>query len=133
MKQSKIESVIERTADMVSGMILAWLTWVYVVFPNLDYLHSTAVVGIFTAISFVRGYFWRRFFNAELHRVVHRWVGGWFKKETIKCCGTCWHSYPNCSAVGSRLGCHAGHVHADSFALPQDNKNCPSWVSKINV
>jgi hypothetical protein len=75
MEQSKAESVIEQTCNMGSGFILAALTWAYLVAPliRMDWItidDPIPITIIFTIISMARGYFWRRFFNANLHRWV---------------------------------------------------------------
>ena len=74
-KQTKVESAIERTVDLTTGFILSVLIYEYVILRN-DWLFENAILvtTIFTIVSFVRGYLWRRFFNAELHRVVHNIV-----------------------------------------------------------
>ncbi len=74
MKQPRIESIVERTCDIITGMFLAWVTYEYFILPNVHKLTSLQVVSIFTVISFVRSYYWRRFFNAELHKVIHQTI-----------------------------------------------------------
>ena len=75
MIQSKLESVIEQTCSMVSGFILAAMVWAYFVAPLIREEVITIdqpiiITIIFTVVSFIRGYFWRRFFNAGLDRWV---------------------------------------------------------------
>ncbi len=60
---------------MVSGFILAALVWAYFVAPLIraEYLtidDPILITVIFTFVSFVRGYFWRRFFNAGIQHMV---------------------------------------------------------------
>lgn len=74
MNQTRIESVIEKTVDMLTGIVLAWLAYKYYVFPRVTELTPMQVVLIFTFISFFRGLAWRRFFNRGLHKVVHQMV-----------------------------------------------------------
>ena len=74
MKQTKIESIIERTADLITGFIISVLVYEYYIMPSLTVLSGIHVVTIFTIISFVRGYFWRRFFNRGLHVAVHNYL-----------------------------------------------------------
>jgi len=71
MKQTRIESVIERTVDLISAFLISWCVYEFYIYPNVNSLSSFNVVLIFTIISFVRSYFWRRFFNKELHKAVH--------------------------------------------------------------
>ena len=83
MNQSKKESLIEKLIDIGSGFIIA-LILQYVIFhictkyPQLlqDYksLSTLVVTVIFTITSFTRSYFWRRFFNNGVHKIVHSWV-----------------------------------------------------------
>ena len=82
MKQTKLESIIERTVDIATGFIISVLVYKHVILNN-DWLWESPiyVTSLFTVISFVRGYMWRRFFNAGLHRVVHRVVSKAFSNE----------------------------------------------------
>lgn len=75
MNQSKAESVVEQTCSMVSGFVLAAMVWAYFVAPMireeiLTIDQPIIITIIFTVVSFVRGYFWRRVFNAGFHDVV---------------------------------------------------------------
>lgn len=79
MKQSKLESVLEQTCNMGSGFILAALAWAYGVAPAMHAGYITidspiTITIIFTVISFIRGFVWRRFFNAGVHKVVGNFV-----------------------------------------------------------
>lgn len=54
-----------------------------------------------------------------LKRVSRGYVRHWSGYDIPKkSCGTCAHSFPNCSAVGIRLGCREEHVPFLSFTLP---------------
>lgn len=73
--QTRLESVIEQAVNTVSGFVLAWLAWQFLVpvlVPGLQPSagQSWAVIFIFTAISIVRGYFWRRFFENGVHHFI---------------------------------------------------------------
>lgn len=74
MNQSKTESFIERTVDMASAVAISTAIFEYVIRDSMDYLSSFQVVMIFTIVSFIRGYFWRRFFNNGLHKAVHNFL-----------------------------------------------------------
>lgn len=79
VSQSKLESAIEQAVNTVSGFVLAWLAWQFlipVLIPGLEPSpgQSAAVIWIFTVISIVRGYFWRRFFENGVHQTIHRFV-----------------------------------------------------------
>ena len=81
MKQSRLESVLEITANYVSGFIVAYLVYEYVVLPFPALLHSAFwVTVLFTIVSVARSYIWRRFFNARLHILVHRAVRAFIKR-----------------------------------------------------
>lgn len=70
MNQSKLESSIESTANIASGFLISLLMWVWVVEPlyaSKVINSSIAIVTIFTGTSWLRSYFWRRFFNAGFH------------------------------------------------------------------
>ena len=64
MGQTRIQSFIEQLCNMASGFILAVLLWMYVVTPYLgikyDPLEALNVTLMFTLVSIVRGYLWRR-------------------------------------------------------------------------
>jgi len=81
MNQSRLESLVETCINIASGFVLAMLITEFVVVPLWDLDWNTAdnfaVTGIFTVSAVVRGYFWRRFFNAGVHKAVHRVVHGW--------------------------------------------------------
>lgn len=66
MSQSKIASLVECTLNNISGIGVGWATSV-VVFPPFGVSISTGqnfwLTIIFTAVSMVRSYFWRRLFT----------------------------------------------------------------------
>jgi hypothetical protein len=68
--------MIEVGANYVSGFIVAYLVYRFIVMPN-PWLAGKpfTVTLIFTVVSVARSYIWRRFFNAELHLLVHKFVG----------------------------------------------------------
>ena len=79
MEQTKLESLIESILNQFSGIIVAFLTWVYLVSPlfNIPYQgfwRNLGITLIFTSISILRGFLWRRVFNAGLHKTVHGFV-----------------------------------------------------------
>jgi hypothetical protein len=66
---------MEQVCSMVSGFVLAALVWAYFVAPLIRREVITIddpiiITVIFTVVSFIRGYFWRRFFNAGVHTMV---------------------------------------------------------------
>jgi len=72
MKQTKFESGIEVFMNYASGFVIAWSVYAFIVLPN-EALQQSAfwVTVIYTIVSVVRSYLWRRFFNAGLHRAAH--------------------------------------------------------------
>ena len=73
MAQSKKMSMVETCCNVTSGVVTAFLSWRYIVIPmghslmwdynNLLLWQIIMTNGIFTLISVVRGYAWRRVFN----------------------------------------------------------------------
>tara|TARA_R100000458_G_scaffold59953_1_gene73350 strand:+ start:64303 stop:64530 length:228 start_codon:yes stop_codon:yes gene_type:complete len=67
MSQSKTHSIIEQVLNVGSGWLLSLLVWTFLIAPiyELDttFMQNMEITIIFTMISIVRGYIWRRFFN----------------------------------------------------------------------
>ena len=65
--QSKKASAIEQVLNIGSGFIIATLVWYYLITPYLGIPYhmdqALIVTTIFTVISVIRGYLWRRYFN----------------------------------------------------------------------
>lgn len=77
--QSKLESAVESTINIGTGFVVSYLVWIFVIpvfWPELKVSHAEnfAIVAIFTASSWLRSYFWRRFFANDVHRKIHAWV-----------------------------------------------------------
>lgn len=67
-KQSKIMSALEQIANVGSGLLIAALTWEFIIRPLiysevLSIDNTFYITIIFTIISVIRGYIWRRVFN----------------------------------------------------------------------
>ena len=82
--QSKLESRIEIFVNYVSGFIIAYLSWQVLAYGPMtwgwfDIYDSFIITSIFTVISMIRSYAWRRFFAVGLHKVVKKLVARWFK------------------------------------------------------
>jgi len=64
MGQSRLFSFIEQLFNIGSGFIIAVFLWAYVVTPYIgieyDVVQSLNVTLLFTVVSVVRGYLWRR-------------------------------------------------------------------------
>lgn len=71
MTQTRAWSLIEASANTASGFVISWIVGM-VVYPLLGWAASAGqtatVVGIFTVISIVRSYLWRRTFNRFHHK-----------------------------------------------------------------
>ena len=82
MNQSKLESKIEATVNIGTGFIISWVVWIVLVGPliNAGYLtvgnagDAFIITSIFTVSSWLRSYYWRRFFANNFHTIVHEWV-----------------------------------------------------------
>ena len=80
MNQTRIESAIEKMCDVITAFIISWCLYEYYIYPRMTEFTSFYVVTVFTTISLIRGYFWRRFFNKGLHKIVHRNLTIFFKR-----------------------------------------------------
>lgn len=81
MNQTKLESAIEVFFNYASGFFIAYLTYAFIVMPNPWLKNSPFLVTmLFTAVSVLRTFLWRRFFNAGLHKVVHKLITEIFKR-----------------------------------------------------
>ena len=79
MKQSKRESLVESLFNQFTGVLTAFLVWRFIIipiwnFPDPGITQNITITLIFTVVSILRSYVWRRFFNAGLHKIVHQYV-----------------------------------------------------------
>lgn len=77
MEQSKLVSGIEVFCNYLTGFVLAFVVWQTLAFIyGIDMpLHRNFVItSVFTVVSVIRSYVWRRFFNRGLHLAVARMV-----------------------------------------------------------
>lgn len=69
--QSRLSSLIEQVLNVASGFIVSLLLW-QAVGPLLGYEVNLAdnltITTIFTVVSIIRGYLWRRYFNGRIAR-----------------------------------------------------------------
>lgn len=67
MTQSRAHSLLESACNVLSGLLIANLTWLFVIAPLYGFTnpqHEVLAINlIFTVVSFIRGYLWRRLFN----------------------------------------------------------------------
>ncbi len=88
MNQSKIESLIEVGMNIGSGLFLSALIIQPLLFPYYGIVTNTtqniAMASIFTIVSVVRGYIWRRLFNdGSLHKKIHYVVSKIIKRRKV--------------------------------------------------
>ena len=74
MRQNKIESLIEVVANTISGLVVTFLVFSFILAPLLGF-HGTPgshllVTVVLTGISVLKGYFWRRLFDGPLRRTI---------------------------------------------------------------
>jgi hypothetical protein len=87
VKQTKLESFLESSASVASGFLLSFVVWQAIAEPlfgyNVTLVDNFWLTTIFTVVSLARQYVWRRFFNAGIHKSIHKFVSNMGKK---KCC-----------------------------------------------
>lgn len=78
MRQTRLESLVEASLNTASGFVLSLIVWRWIVAPlmrlPLDMASNLVITSIFTVVSILRSYVWRRFFNAGVHKAVKRWL-----------------------------------------------------------
>lgn len=78
--QSRLSSAIEGVLNVGSGFILAMILWQFIVAPLYGYkvtiMDNAGLTAIFTGVSLVRGYFWRRIFEHRIHRKIQKYEKG---------------------------------------------------------
>jgi len=82
MRQSKLESGVESVLNVGSGFLIAMVLWQFVAAPLWGYevtiWDNLGLTSIFTGVSVLRGYVWRRFFEWRISkrkaRHYERWV-----------------------------------------------------------
>lgn len=74
--QTKTESIIENVLNVGSGFLIALIVWTFLVTPlygiQVSATQNLEITAIFTVVSVVRGYFWRRLFNRFTARRVQK-------------------------------------------------------------
>jgi len=65
--QSRLGSLAEATLNIGSGFLLSMIVWQMIANPLFGYTISlgenVALTAIFTSVSLIRSYAWRRYFN----------------------------------------------------------------------
>ena len=80
-RQTRLESALESSINIATGFVISYLVWLFIV-PVLFGQHVSStdphvafwLTCVFTVSSWLRSYVWRRFFNASVHRRIHRWI-----------------------------------------------------------
>ena len=85
--QSRTESLVETSINVATGFIISYSFWKFVLVGWIKSGYITIddnliITCLFTVLAVARGYIWRRFFNAEVHKIVHRWLHGKRKEGT---------------------------------------------------
>ena len=89
MNQSRVESFVEQAVNLFFKFWVAAACWKFIVSPLitagiLSYQESIPITIIFTVLSLIQGYFWRRVFNSiDLHQLVHNLVNKFLRRESV--------------------------------------------------
>ena len=97
MEQSKLASLIEAVLNTASGFIVSLLFWSWVVVPlwDLDVTmnENLVITACFTVISIVRGYVWRRVFNANYPQLWAKSITSYLNKRSLEKHKERWRSW----------------------------------------
>lgn len=78
VSQTKLHSLVEQLLNVISGFLIALTLWTFIVVPwyNVDvtFVNNLEITGMFTVVSIIRGYFWRRLANwySDQYNTHHR-------------------------------------------------------------
>lgn len=76
MMQTKWESLIEQVLNVGSGFLISLMVWTFFIVPiwelPVNAGENIVITGIFTVVSVLRGYVWRRLFNHYGHVKLRR-------------------------------------------------------------
>lgn len=65
--QTRLNSLIEQILNVGSGFIIALLVWIFIITPlfgiTVTMVDNLTITAIFTVVSIIRGFLWRRLFN----------------------------------------------------------------------
>ena len=77
MHQTRLESLAEVVINVAIGWVIATITQ-FVIFPmfgiQITFSQQLGISAIFTAVSIVRSYVIRRWFNAGIHRLAIQFI-----------------------------------------------------------
>ena len=78
MNQTRLESLLEATVSTAAGFVLSFVVWQAIAEPLFGYevtlIDNFWLTTIFTSVSLARQYVFRRFFNANIHKAIHRFA-----------------------------------------------------------
>ena len=70
--QTRIGSATEAVLNVASGFVLSMFIWQLIANPLFGYdvtlIENFGLTAIFTVVSVVRSYLWRRFFNKRIKK-----------------------------------------------------------------
>lgn len=76
MNQTRMESFVEALVNIAIGFGVNFVANLVILpyygFTSLDTATNLKIGIAFTLVSIVRSYFIRRFFNAQLHKLIHQ-------------------------------------------------------------
>ena len=82
--QTKLESLVEKVLDVISGMFVALGIWYLILIPVFDFETSfgenLSIICTFSIASIFRGYLWRRLFNWLHNKFGRNFILRFFKK-----------------------------------------------------
>lgn len=65
--QTKLQSLLESCLNIGSGFVISLIVWSYLVVPvwglQVNMVDNLNITALFTVVSVVRSYVWRRIFN----------------------------------------------------------------------
>jgi len=86
MKQTRLESLLEVVVGTAAGFLVSMVTWQLIAWPLFGYRvtlwDNLLISAIFTVVSIARQYVFRRFFNAGIHKAIHRFVRSLYRRKT---------------------------------------------------
>ena len=78
MSQTRLESFLEAASSTAIGFAISFVVWQAIAKPVFGYevtlVDNFWLTTIFTVVSLARQYIFRRFFNANIHKAIHKFV-----------------------------------------------------------
>ena len=74
VSQTRLHSLLEQVLNVGSGFVISTLLWQFVIVPlwgiQTGMADNLKITSLFTLVSVIRGYAWRRWFNARVHKAL---------------------------------------------------------------